>query len=394
MAFFSSRAKPFRTSVCRETWYYLFVLAVVAGGAMYREINLLMVLAGMIGGPLCLSWLAVRANLRGIRVSRRLPRGVCAGDLLVVNIELSNTARRGSWSVVVEEQIRRRGGAPLRPRVYFPHVAAKDTTEGAYRGRLAERGEYRFGPLRVSTRFPFGLLRCSTTVDQGQSVVVYPRLGRLTQAWVARHQEAFEGVQQRQQRSSRVEGQFYGVRYWRNGDSRRSVHWRSSARQGQLVVRQFEQPHASDLAVILDPWQPKQPTDDDRDRVELAVSFTASVVAELFRKGNAAFSLATTVHPDRVMQGPTSTALMHEVMRELAVTRPTADDRLAALLETVLDRIDGDHEIIVVGTREVDLNDPARFGSLLADPARAAALRRARLVDVSDPALGRYFQAE
>ena len=394
MAFASFKVKPLRTSVCRETWYYLFVLAVIAGGAMYREINLLMVLAGMIGGPLCLSWLAVRANLRGIRVSRRLPRGVCAGDLLVVNVELTNASRRGSWAVVVEEQIRRRGGHALRPRVYFPHVAAKDKTEGAYRGRLAERGEYQFGPLRVSTRFPFGLLRYSTTVDHGQSVVVYPRLGRLTQAWVARHHEAFEGVPQRQQRFTRVEGQFYGVRYWRNGDSRRSIHWRSSARREQLVVRQFEQPHAGDLAVLLDPWQPKQPTDDDRDHVELAVSFTASVVAELFRKGNAAFSLATTVRPDRLIQGPTSTALMHDVMRELAVTRPIAQDRLAALLETVLDRIDGDHEIVVVSTREVDLTDPTRFASLVNDPSKAAALRRIRLVNVSDPALGRYFQAE
>ncbi|NLE40031.1 MAG: DUF58 domain-containing protein [Pirellulaceae bacterium] len=389
-----SRTRPFRTAACRETWYYLFVLAAIAGGAMYREINLLLVLAGMIGGPLFLSWLAVRANLRGIRVSRRLPRGVCAGDLLVVNLELTNASRRGSWAVVVEEQIRQQGSDTLRPRVYFPHVGANDKTERAYRGRLTDRGEYQVGPLRVSTRFPFGLLRCATTVGQSQSMVVYPRLGRLTQAWIARHQEAFEGAQQRQQRFTRVEGQFYGVRYWRNGDSRRSIHWRSSARRGQLVVRQFEQPHSRDVAVIVDPWLPKHPTEDERDRVELAVSFAATVVADLCRQGNAILTLATTVRPDQMIQGPTSTALMHDVMRELAVTRPTARDGLATLLETVLARIDGDHEIILVGTRDVDLEDPSRFKTLGNNPSSAAAIRRARVINVSDPALAKYFQVE
>jgi len=394
MSLTSSLTKPFRTTACRETWYYLAVLAIVAGAAMFREINLLLVLAGMIAGPLWLSWRMVGTNFRGLRVARRMPEGVCAGDLLIVNLELDNSRRRASWAVSAEDQIRRAGRETLRPRVYFAYAGGRRQIHQAYRARLAERGRYEVGPLRLSTRFPFGLLKRATVVAPRESVVVFPRLGRLTQAWLARHREAFEGAQQHQQRFARVEGQFYGVRYWRNGDSRRSIHWRSSARHGQLVVRQYEQPHNRDVIVLVELWQPDAADDDARDRVELAVSFAATVIADLCRKGNAAVTLATTAAPAESPGGHASTALMHELLCHLSLADATSEDRLPAMLEAVLDRTTANNEIIFVSTRDVDLEDSHRFEHLQHDPARAAALRRIRVINAASPTLERYFQVE
>ena len=97
-----------QTTICREGWYYLAIIAVVFGGAMLKEVNLLLILAGMLLGPLLLNWQAVRANLRGLKIDRNLPLRICAGDVLSVDLNLTNTRRRlGSWAVVVEEQIQR-----------------------------------------------------------------------------------------------------------------------------------------------------------------------------------------------------------------------------------------------------------------------------------------------
>jgi uncharacterized protein (DUF58 family) len=394
MSIVSSIAKPFRTTIRREAWYYLFVLAAVAGAAMMREINLLLVLAGMIAGPLWLSWRMVRSNLRGLGVERHVPESVCAGDLLVVNLEMAASRRLGSWAVLVEDRIARAGHKTLRPCVYFPHVASGRTAQRAYRGRLNERGRYEVGPLRLSTRFPFGLLQRTTTVGHRETVIVFPRIGRLTEAWLARHHEAFDGAEQRQQRFARVEGQFYGVRYWRQGDSRRSIDWRSTARQGQLVVRQYEQPRNRDIAVLVDLWQPSSPDERDRDNVELAVSFAATAIADLCRKGNAVISLATTSQPEILVSGPASPALMRDCMTHLAVAEADDEDRLPAMLESVLDRLDSGTEIILVASRPVDLEDSQRFGRVRRDSARAAALRRVCLIDASSQALARYFQAQ
>ncbi|MBN1909718.1 MAG: DUF58 domain-containing protein [Pirellulales bacterium] len=387
--------RPRTTSICRETWYYLVVLGAVLGGAMMREVNLLFVLAGMLVGPLLINWRIVVVSLRGIDVQRKLPQGICAGDLLVVNVALASPKRRrGLWAMVVQDQIAQSGEETLRPVVYFPYVPPGKSAEGVYRGRLTRRGPYEVGPFRVTTRFPFGLVRQTVTVGQTETLIVYPRLGRIAQGWMTRHRESFEGAQRRLQRHGRTQGEFFGVRPWRDGDSRRSIHWRSSARRGELVVRQFEQPHQRDVAVLVDLWQPSKPTDEDADRLELAVSFAATVVSDLCRRGGAELFLATTAAPSTPLSGPVSSALMHEAMQHLAVAQPERHDRLADLLAQTLDQLEPDTETFLVSPRSIDLTDPALTGPLTTDPARAALLHRIRTVSTSDPELSAYFRVE
>ena len=72
----------------------------------------------------------------------------------------------------------------------FPTCPPAQSRKGAYRGRLVERGRYRFGPLRLSTRFPFGLFSRTITAGEVETLIVLPRLGRLTEGWAARRLEA------------------------------------------------------------------------------------------------------------------------------------------------------------------------------------------------------------
>ena len=139
--------------------------------------------------------------------------------MLVVTLELANTRRRlGSWAVVVEEQIRREGGLgrqrPVHAGVLFSYVQAGQARERTYRGRINQRGRYRLGPLTITTRFPFGFFRRTTSIKQSDSVVVFPRLGRLTRQWRARHHESFEGINRRERQHGGTMGDYYGVRPW------------------------------------------------------------------------------------------------------------------------------------------------------------------------------------
>ena len=255
---------PRRTTICTEGWYYLVVLGFVLGGALMRNMNLLLVLFGMMASPLVLNWRLVRATLARLEVRRKLPKSVSAGDLLVVELEAVNPRPRlASWAIAAEDCIQREGHgdstAPIVGSVLFPHVPAGHSRKESYRGRLTQRGRYRFGPLRVSTRFPFGLVRTTTTLDQPQTLLVYPRLGRLTRRWQRLHRSADMGASHVQRRQGLLEGDFYGLRDWRSGDSRRWIHWRTSARRQTPAVRQFEQRRNQDLALIVELWQPDRP---------------------------------------------------------------------------------------------------------------------------------------
>ena len=67
------------------------------------------------------------------------------------------------------------------------------------------------------------------TIGGREPLVVFPRLGRLTRGWLQRNRQAFAGAKRREQRAG-SDGDFYGIRPWRSGDSPRRIHRRSSAR--------------------------------------------------------------------------------------------------------------------------------------------------------------------
>jgi uncharacterized protein (DUF58 family) len=395
-----------QTVVSREGWYYLAVVALVFGGAMLKEVNLLLILAGMLLGPLLLNWRAVRTTLGGLSLRRQLPGRIVAGEPLAVNLLLTNQRRRlPSWAVVVEERIERQSAAngnhvkhnhapALRPSVLFPYVRPGQTCKGVYSGRLARRGRYQFGPLRVSTRFPFGLFSRTITIGQPESLIALPRLGRLTEGWAARRQESFAGVERRRQRPG-PEGDFFGVRDWRPGDGKRLIHWRGSARRGELVVRQFERPRSRDAAVLLDLWRPGESTPEKQDFVELAVSLAATILTDLCRRGgsNVYLGLVGEDGP-RCLSGAVSSAVLQGFLECLALAEPPATDALPDLLADALPRISPDAEIILVGTRPIDPAEIARLTHNGSDPQFRERLRRVRAVDVSDERLTDYFQLD
>ncbi|MEX2560982.1 MAG: hypothetical protein WD403_13760, partial [Pirellulales bacterium] len=70
-----------RVAISREGWCYLVVMAFILAGALLRQINLLVILFGMLAGPMLASWRLVKATLRRLDVKRNLPDSISAGDL-------------------------------------------------------------------------------------------------------------------------------------------------------------------------------------------------------------------------------------------------------------------------------------------------------------------------
>jgi hypothetical protein len=155
-----------RTSLCREGWYYLMIMVMVFAGAMFKEVNLLLLLGGMMLGPLFFNRRAVHLTLRGLDFQRKSPQAVCAGDPLTVGMRLINKRKHfGSWAVTIEERIQRQSDAAashshwnhpvkeksLKTAVYFPYVPAGQERTETYRGRLFEPPPHDAPSLLVSS---------------------------------------------------------------------------------------------------------------------------------------------------------------------------------------------------------------------------------------------------
>jgi uncharacterized protein (DUF58 family) len=161
-----------------------------------------------------------------------------------------------------------------------------------------------------------------------------------------------------------------------------------------LVVRQFEQQRNRDVVILLDLWQPAVPKREDLENVELAVSFAATAVADLCRKGGSDLLVAVTGGEPDCTGGPASTALLQEVMERLAVAEASSEDRLPALLDHALHRLEPGTQVILVSTQDNDLTDTQRFPTVWEDPIRRAAARRILSINAASDQLTQFFHPQ
>lgn len=380
-----------RIRICRQGWYYLAVVLLIFAGAVFRQVNLLLILSGIIMSPLVLGWLLAWRTIARLGVRRLLPSQAMAGETLTVAYVVSNPRKRlGAWALVCEDSaVRESEPSAAEPlRVLFPHVGAGGQRKGVVRGALARRGLYRFGPLQITTKFPFGLFAAQRVFPEPQSILVLPRLGRLNPAWTARRRTALAGSHQRAVRRG-SDGDFFGLREWNRGDGLRRVAWRAAAKRGSPVVRDLEQSHSRDAALLLDLSQPGGPRPEAAALVERAVSFAATVAADLCRRGGGTLWLLTTDARFPPLAGAASGILLKDAMERLALVEPSPGDRSAAMIEQAAASVGADCELILITTRTWT---PETAASVSA--ARAGLTKRLLAIDVSSEELSQYFSYE
>ncbi|HHM13063.1 MAG TPA: DUF58 domain-containing protein [Planctomycetaceae bacterium] len=309
-----------------EGWYYVLVVAFIIGGAVLREVNLLVLLAGLMLGPLLWNWLLVRWALRHIEASEVPLARVHVGEPLRASWLLHNgDAKLAAWSVVLDEGVRQEGQtAYRRARVVTPCLAPKRSVRVGYKLTFPRRGTYELGPVRISTSFPLGLVRSSAWLRYRRSVTVWPALGKLRPAWHALLRQSQLGQRTAQPRKGRLEGDYYGLREWRPGDSRRWIHWRTTARLDELTVKQFEQRRDEALTLVIDLWAPEDASEDRIAAVERVLQFAATVIQDRRRRGDQEVHVVLHGESRESWRGMLKGALAVRILDALAMARPTS----------------------------------------------------------------------
>jgi uncharacterized protein (DUF58 family) len=228
--------------------------------------------------------LFVGGGLGKSRPSRRAPRYVFAGGPLAIDYVIENKRRvvpaLALWvedQLVAEDRTVSGWTAPL-PRVFFARVTARGKGRARWEGTAPGRGRYQFGALELVSRAPFGLIERRMPVKAPGELLVYPAIGRLTRTWQHVQRQTTQTRRGRRHDRSAQQQEYHGLRDYRPGDSPRWVHWRTSARLGRPMIKEFEQQHEEDLAILVDAWLPRsKPTTAQREAVEEAVRFAATL---------------------------------------------------------------------------------------------------------------------
>ncbi|MGE6735166.1 DUF58 domain-containing protein, partial [Streptomyces sp. NPDC059900] len=214
--------------------------------------------------------------------SRRLsPARVPAGSEARVHLRMDNVSRLPTGLLMLQDRVPYVLGP--RPRFVLDRVEAGGRREVSYRVRSDLRGRYPLGPLQLRLTDPFGMCELTRSFSTYDTLTVIPRVEALP---AVRLSGEAKGYGDGRNRSLALAGEDDVIpRGYRHGDDLRRVHWRSTARYGELMVRREEQPQRARCTVLLDTRAHAFRGAGPDSAFEWAVAGTASALVHMLERG-------------------------------------------------------------------------------------------------------------
>jgi uncharacterized protein (DUF58 family) len=257
----------------------------------------------------------VRLHQPALGARRSLRERLQVGHEGRVDLTVWPTTRRTPTMAIADAFDRGRRAA----RFLLGPLREGEEARAAYRFPTDRRGRFEVGPLRATVSDPFGLVERARRVLAAEQVIVYPRVHEIV---APPEVGGLDLDRDHPQVRARVEpsGEFLTLREYAPGDDLRHVHWRSTARHDQVMVRQNEARRRAPVLVLLD----VRPNAYEHESFERAVEACASIVTALDR---AARPCEVVLSTGRIIGTPGRRHLA-TVMDELAVVQPHGPQRL------------------------------------------------------------------
>lgn len=324
-----------------------FLCALILGEKDFLRIAIL------IGSlPLLAAWHVGRSRYR-LACQRVLePSRVQVGMTARVLLRLENLSNFTTGTLLLEDRLPYSLGS--RPRIVLERLTRRRASSVAYTVRADVRGKFEVGPLVVRLTDPFGLCELSRSFPSVDHLVVIPQVTPLP---IVRLAGEYAGAGDSHARSVAVHGEDdAATREYRYGDDLRRVHWRSTARTGELMVRREEQPWESRATVVLDTRARAHRGEGPTASFEWAVSAAASLTEHLLHAGYKV-RLVTDTGTDLDASGGDTNVLDH-----LAEVQLSQVGDLGVATDQVRHKADGGLVIAVLGM--LDQAEAELLGSL------------------------------
>lgn len=241
-------------------WVLMGLAAFFFAAATNTLAGWLYVMSGVLLGLLLVAAILPPRNLAGIAISREPIRPVTAGSSLLVELKLTNTKGQRKSLLQVQDQL----PPTLADSVPVTAIAALPAgglERWVYEVPTRRRGLYHWDTVVLRTAAPLGLFWCRRNQAAKAAAVVYPEILPLRQCALVDQLGEDAGYQWRRERTAGManEGVTRTLRPYRWGDPIRLIHWRTTARYGELRVRELENVTAGQQVVIAlnttDTWE-------------------------------------------------------------------------------------------------------------------------------------------
>ncbi len=210
------------------------------GAATNTMAGWLYVMSGIIFALLVLAAVLCARSLKSIEIRRRPIAPVSAGDSLAIELEIENQAPKPKTLLQVRDILQSELGLPILTPV--ESIAPESVHHWVYYHPTQKRGVYRWHEVQLRTGTPLGLFWCRRSWNAPAKAIIYPTVLPLTHCPLVDEMGREDSAQFYSDRRSHsaTEDLTRGLRPYRVGDPIRLIHWRISARYGELQVRELE----------------------------------------------------------------------------------------------------------------------------------------------------------
>ncbi|MBI2703742.1 MAG: DUF58 domain-containing protein [Actinobacteria bacterium] len=321
----------------RQGWTIAFGgLAFIVTGRVLGSLELFLVGATLLALVLLCSMYVGLTRLR-IDVTRELhPPRVHAGSPSRVDLRVENIGRRRTPVLGLRDAVSGTRGANL----LVGPLATGEVERAAYRLPTDKRGILEIGPLRVVLTDPFTISRVTMTASGVSELTVYPHIDTLTPVPLTTGNDPMAGAEH-PNALGRSGEDFYALRQYQVGDDLRRVHWASTAKHDELMVRQDELPWQGRATVLAD----IRAAANTPASLELVISAAASVVTASARRQDLVRLLTTDgsdsgfaaghAHVESIMEHLASVEASHDAAFRRVIARAARSSTGGALIAIV-----------------------------------------------------------
>ncbi len=318
----------------------LAVVLIVAAFTTGYDFLFFLIYVGLLvgGGSYILTRLGLADLEAGYAVSQLSGH---VGDRLRVTYTLRNTGRLIKPWLEIHNPTTLPGGLPGRAL----SLRGRQERSWLVRTPLVRRGHFRIEPLQIRTGDPFGFFEASASVGQGITLVVYPKIDALP-LWHL-PPASIEGARAQPERTLQTTPLATTVRPYAPGDSMNRIHWRTTARTGEIQVKEFDLEQTADAWIFMDLDAANEAGHGDDSTTEVAVRAAASMADKALGE-NRAVGLTVSAHRMTVVPADRGARQRLKILQLLAAVEADGRTPLAEALVTGVNRLRRGMTAIVV----------------------------------------------
>jgi uncharacterized protein (DUF58 family) len=254
--------------------------------AWNRAIDMLYAVFSLILATLLLAYLLPRKALHEVTATRIIPASAFEDDVINMDVVLENQGWRDRYMIEVIDAIPAAVPSLQTPMSFIAKLPGGKKREYAMHVQCYKRGKYTIGPITLRSAYPLGISAIEHSIPETQpKLTVYPKVFEISHLPFFSATNMPSSSAEAMAKSGGSE-EFFGTREYRQGDSIKYIHWRSTAKYSKLIVKEFEIRCTSEISIILDLQQNASIGTGRESTLEYSIKLAASIAKYALEHGH------------------------------------------------------------------------------------------------------------